>query len=163
MWRLPEHNRLMWRHILTVVVAAALGSLTAALIWTIWEGGGAWPENRHLLLFWLTPMFFTLPGALMLLGLRAMLLDHGVAGRTSNLLVLAAGGGAGFLVLTLISGADTEWGATGALFGAITALMLLLIQGLWAERDHPKRPLRLGAVFGGLCLLALVTLIMLPI
>jgi hypothetical protein len=153
----------MWRHFLVILFAAAVGCLTATLIWATLIGAISPDEIKGLLGFSLMSMFFALPGAAMLLGLSAVLVNRGWPELSSNLLVLLVGALAGTVSLSLITGYNMQWSATGGLFAFATGTTVLIIKRLWAGMPHLK-PVAgwLWTIFGA-SLLALVTLAMTPI
>ena len=120
----------MWRALLTIVLAAALGSLAATIIFCLpGEGTGSSDPVRFVLSLAGGSMLFTIPGAGMLYALRASLREREFPDLAASALIVIAGSVAGGLVLGVLPG-RLIWLAIGALYGGVTAVALLLVQAV---------------------------------
>jgi hypothetical protein len=120
----------MWRPVLKIVLTAALGSLAATILYGLMAGGTESEESVRVLLgFAEGTMIFTIPGALMLYGLRAILLERELSSPAIGGMLILVGGTVGGTALLFLSG-TLEWAAVGALYGALTAIALLCVQAL---------------------------------
>ena len=120
----------MWRFALIVLGTAAAGSLAGTLVLGLLAGGTGSPDQvGSVLSFSRFTMVFTVPGAIMLVGLQAMLLERGFSRPITSVLIILAGGVAGGLVLGFLSLALASV-SVGALYGTLTAIAFILLQML---------------------------------
>jgi len=122
----------MWRPILQIVLAAALGSLAATILFGLFVGGTGGLDPISLVFWFATgTMFLTLPGATMLYGLRASFLERGLPQIVIGILLTLIGTSVGGAALLFISAWDPlQTMAVGGLYGGLTAVALLLMQTL---------------------------------
>jgi hypothetical protein len=118
----------MWRSLLTLALAAGAGSLAATMILTAFLGGnGAASELRFMIGFSAFTMVFSLPGAMMLVGLQAALAERGLSKLHTNVLVAFFAAVSGSVILSFISPHNA---AVGGLYWISTALALISFQRL---------------------------------
>lgn len=123
----------MWRYLLIVLLSAAMGSLGAtALFAAVMGGTGAADPVRFVFAFALFTMMFTIPGAMMLVGLRAIVAERGLGRLPSGALVALFGALSGAAILAVILNNP----ALGALYGFSTAVSLMLVQRLVEAPDR---------------------------
>lgn len=128
----------MVRFLLAVIFSAGLGSIIATLLIVGVE------EPRFLLGFAVITMFFSGPGAVLPLGLRAMLEARPSSRTMVDGVTAITGAVVGGLMLG-IPAAQHDWGAkTGSFYGLATALVLILYDRLWravsSRGRHSKIP-----------------------
>ena len=125
------HNAGMWRILLLVILAAGLGSLAATLICAVIPGvlgpGAIFESLPFMFNFSLLTMLFTVPGATLLMGLQARLQEREPPGWFVPPVLMVTGGVAGALIF-LVLNFEPIW--VGALYGASTAVALLLVERL---------------------------------
>lgn len=122
----------MLRYVLTVLAAAALGSLIATMVAAPILGGIGVPNGFGLVLgFTVASMPFTVPGVMMLIGFQAIAADIGLAGSRANLAMALLAIVAGFLALAVIG--SWQLGLIGAGYGFTCALVLMIIER-WRSR-----------------------------
>ena len=121
----------MRRLFLLVFLAAGLGSLMAtiacSLIPDTFGPGVAFGSLQFMLRLSAIAMVFTVPGATLLVGLQGRLLERNLPGWVIGPSLLVFGGVAGGLVF-LVGNIEPMW--IGALYGASTAVVLLLVERL---------------------------------
>lgn len=123
----------MVRFLLSVMFSAGFGSVIATLPTVGVE------EPRFTIGFSIITMFFSVPGAIMLAGLRARLEERRLPQVSMDIMTAVAGAVVGSLVLG-VSAAQHVWGAkTGALYGLTTALGLILFDWLWRSMARKSR------------------------
>ena len=129
----------MRRPVQGIILAAALGSLLGTL-GLGWMGGGSGQPDEARLIFLLSifTMIFTVPGATLLLVLQDFWRELGLPYLAIGALMTAVGGGAGGLFLGALAN-GLALAATGALYGALTALGLVLVQLLPAFSPEATR------------------------
>lgn len=116
-------------------LTAALGSFGATCIFVLILGGNLATEPAGMLIgFSVVTMFFTIPGALMLVGLRAMLIDRGLVGWATGTALLLFGAIAGGLILSFLS-QSLYFALAGALFGFVTAIIFICLQLVFYGRS----------------------------
>jgi hypothetical protein len=94
----------MWRFLLLMFGAAALGSLAGTLAFAVIAGGSGTPEPaRAIIGLTAATMFFTVPGTLMLIGLQAILAGRGWGRHRCDALVALFGAAAGAVILAFIA------------------------------------------------------------
>jgi hypothetical protein len=116
------------RYITLVALSALIGSALGTIVLIGWAGGtGASDSIRVTIGFALITMFFTCPGAVMLLGLQALLDERGfgLPGRDIFLLIFGAMAGAAIISLMAIHMAPL-----GSVYALSTAIALLSLQRL---------------------------------
>ena len=117
----------MLRLLITVFVAASVGSLAATVVGCLLYGGtGALSPFRLISGIILISMVFTIPGVLMLIGLQARLADQRVLVRDALLVMIGMLTGAA--ALSFIGGSETA--VAGSWYGAASSLALLIVQRL---------------------------------
>lgn len=127
----PQQFAYSWhvaRYIALVVLSAFIGSGLATMMWVAWKGGTGAPNPAGFVMgMTLTTMFFTVPGAVMLMGLQAGLIERGIGvlWRSGLLLLFAALAGAA--VLSVLS---FRLAALGSAYALSTAFVLLALQRL---------------------------------
>lgn len=119
----------MWRLIITVLLSAALGSLAATTVWSFIDGTGVPERPQFIVGFSAGTLVFTVPGALMLLGLQTILLGQGLRNPRAAFLIALAGALLGGAILSLLS-PSLATGVIGAFYGFATAVAFLCIQRL---------------------------------
>ena len=118
----------MRRPIQGVILAAALGSLLGTLGLGMMDGGSGRPdEARFIFVFSSFTMIFTIPGATLLLVMQNSWRELKLPRLAIGAMMTAVGAGAGGLFLGALSNAPL-WAAIGAMYGALTALGLALVQ-----------------------------------
>jgi hypothetical protein len=125
----------MWRLLLTLLAAGAVGSLigTAGFILMVgWADAASF--GGVVQAFAAGTMIFTVPGAMMLMGAHAFLRERGLTTMHRGALVVSLGAVAGALVFALIS---RSMAGLGALYGLATAFALLGVQRLLAGATRP--------------------------
>jgi hypothetical protein len=124
----------MWRSLLIVLIAAALGSLVATAGFILLAGGtDAFEPTRFTLALTGGTMIFTVPGAIMLVGLRTILSERGLGSGHRDALVALIGAVSGAAILAFIS-PPMAW--VGAVYGLATAVALVCLQRLVAVADQ---------------------------
>ena len=123
----------MVRFLLSVMFSAGFGSIIATLPTVGIE------EPRFTIGFSIITMFFSVPGAIMLVGLRATLEERLPPRLSMDIVTAVAGAVVGSLVLG-IPAAQHDWGAkTGAFYGLTTGFGLILFDRLWRSLSRKRR------------------------
>lgn len=118
----------MARYIVLVVLSALIGSGLATMMWVAWEGGTGAPNPVGFVMgMTLTTMLFTVPGAVMLMGLQAGLTERGIGVLWRNGLLLLFAALAGAAILSVWS---FRLAALGSVYALSTAFVLLTLQRL---------------------------------
>ena len=122
------HSDAMARSVSTILLAAAFGSVVGTLGWSLLGGGTGSPDPaRFVAGFSALAMMFTVPGAALIFALKPMLEENRVPRLVAGAMLILTGGTLGGLILGAPTG-SMQWGWIGALYGALTALGLLLVQ-----------------------------------
>jgi hypothetical protein len=120
----------MWRSLLIVLIAAALGSLVATAGLILLSGGtGAFEPTRFTLALTGAAMIFTVPGVIMLVGIQAILSERGLGRGHRDAVVALIAAVTGAVILAFIS-PPGDW--VGAVYGVATAVALVCLQRLVA-------------------------------
>lgn len=124
------------RFLFTVPFAGVVGSLIAAILMALVSGTNSdtWGLTIN---FSLIAMVFTIPGAALLVGLRALLARRGARRITIDGVTAATGIVVGGLFLGLLSEASSETILFGAYYGLTTAVLLILVEAVlrvWRDR-----------------------------
>jgi hypothetical protein len=125
----------MWRSLLTLLLAAALASMVATAGFILLAGGThIFEPTRFTLAITAGTMIFTVPGAIMLAGLQAILGKRGLGRGHRDALVALFAAVAGAAILMLIS---PKMVGVGAVYGLTTAVALIGLQRLVAVAGTP--------------------------
>jgi hypothetical protein len=123
----------MLRHLATVLISALTGSVVGTIIWTTIEGGTGAPDPvRFVAGFAAMTLWFTIPGAVMLMAATFALADRGLRQRQTAISLIAAGTVIGAAMLVLSS---SYFMLLGAMFGGLTAAAFVGV--LWLLRAYP--------------------------
>lgn len=126
----------MWRSLLIVLLAAALGALAATFGLSLVAGGtGATDPSRFIFGFAAGTMIFTIPGTIMLTGLDAILTEHGLRNAHRAALAALTGALSGAGVLAFIA---PPMAGVGAFYGLATATAFVCLQRLIRHTDEPR-------------------------
>lgn len=124
----------MWRTVIIVILSAALGSLSVTCIGTLMvDGTGAMEPVWFIIRVSMGTMIFTLPGALMLNGLRAILMEQNIQGWPATTTLLLVGAAAGGLILCFFLPFLLAM-PVGGLYGFATAAMFVSLQKVVRDR-----------------------------
>jgi hypothetical protein len=97
-------------------------------------GTGVLNPMRFVFGFSLATMIFTLPGAIMLAGLRIRLVSRGVSALIGDTEVIAFGALSGGAILSIANLTLPNF-ATGALYGGMTALAFVCLYRAFAKAN----------------------------
>ena len=110
-----------------------MGSVVGTIIWTAIEGGtGTTDLVRFIAGFSAMTLWFTIPGAVMLMAATFALAGRGLQQRHTAILVIVAGTLIGAAMLVLSS---SYFMLLGAMFGGLTAASFVGV--LWLLRAYP--------------------------
>lgn len=123
----------MSRQIISVMMAAPAGSIVATLLWTTWLGGTGAPDpGRFIFGFALFTLFFTVPGAMVLMRFAFAFVERGTSLLHSALFLMVLGPLIG-AALPVMVGVYAM--SLGALYGFMTAASLAT--ALWLLKAFP--------------------------
>lgn len=123
----------MWRSLFIMLAAAALGAFAATVGLSVAMGGtGSAQPAMSVLALSAGLMLFTVPGALLLIAVQALLTDGGISRRWHALLVPLVGAAAGAAIQCVIF---PPMAAVAAVYGLSTAVALLLLQRFAAGKE----------------------------
>jgi hypothetical protein len=124
----------MFRHLITVLISALVGSAVGTLIWTAIEGGIGVPNNpvRVAAGIAVATLWFTIPGAIALMAVTFAFANRGVSQPQAAILVIIIGTALGAAMLAFFSPSLMP---IGAMFGGFTAA--LFVSTLWVLRAYP--------------------------
>lgn len=128
----------MLRFLVTVHLAGAGGSLAATTLLVSLRGAGSDPL-RFVAAFSLGTMIFAVPGAILLVGVRAYLGERRPSPLLLSGVTIAVGALVGGLMLALIFRGALMASLAGALYGLMTALALVVFDGLWFAIHRNRR------------------------
>ena len=97
------------------------------------DGSGTLSPVRLIAAFSIGAMLFAVPGAIMLVGLRAILEERTLSPRHVDLMVIVAGAFTGFVILAVPGG--WRGGLIGGTYGFATALALVLVRNVLKPRS----------------------------
>lgn len=104
----------MWRHIVIIFFAAAVGSVAATTLLDSLAGPAGDPNPPKVVMgFSAASMIFSVPGAMMLVGIKAIITNRRWPAFIVGIIVLAIGAIVGAAILALISGGHFKSTAIG--------------------------------------------------